>query len=196
MHSVLPAEPVHDGYYLSTYLTEPGLPFLPSSWTRHDNNVSLWRKSGSEVSLVHYWELERFSGIKHHGFGTAGTGQATAMLNVLPADAGRSVLGFAVDGGPDFVTDVTDHAHWYAGGLFLAPPCVNDGGQSLGIALATFAARLKGFTFRFPGACLGSHESDLDAARGTTTVRLPVAYLAGHRVEFTNATRFTAAGPA
>ena len=87
-------------------------------------------------------------------------------------------------------------SHWYAGGLFLAPPCVNDGGQSLGIALATFAARLKSFTFRFPGACLGSHESDLDAARGTTTVRLPVAYLAGHRVEFTNATRFTAAGPA
>ncbi len=375
MQRLLPAEPLDDGYYLSTYLTEPGLPFLLSSWTRHDNNVSLWHKTGSRVTLVHYWELERFSGIKHHGFGAAGTGQATALLDALLADAGvsmadvvecwgtpgtsavdrdpaalyadvplpyhsichlfsaallegppragRSVLGFAVDGGPDFVLDGAHDGHWYAGGLFrdgtatffpvespgplynvaaqrygmeegtlmalataspadaalpdiqaeilsgtrfhgrsafsdsigvldlidaalqtrlagadlpaqpglgprehlvsaamkqvqrlcvavmernvdqalagagvdardtdlalaggyalncptnshlmarygfrrlLAPPCVNDGGQSLGIALATFAARLPDFDFRFPGAYLGSGDGGLAAA--------------------------------
>lgn len=367
--------PLRDGYYLSTYLTEPGLPFLMSSWTRHDNNVSLWRKSGSDVSLVHYWEIERFSGVKHHGFGVAGTEQATTMFNTLLADvdltvsdinecwgtpavlevdrdsAGlyeavplpyhsichlfsaalldgvptreRPVLGFAVDGGPDFVADKGNYEHWYAGGIFLdgkpqlfsvespgplynvaaqrygleegtlmalataspahvelaelqrtiladtrfygraafsdsaevltviearlrsllsktmlatlpylkseehfvsavmkqvqqlcvsimdrnvaeaiahfglssrqvslalaggyalncptnthlmrqygfrqllAPPCVNDGGQSLGIALATFSARLGSFDFRFQGPYLGSRENDFDAS--------------------------------
>lgn len=368
-------KPLRDGYYLSTYLTEPGIPFLVGSWTRHDNNVSLWHKSGPDVTLVHYWELERFSGIKHHGFGVAGIEQATAMLNALLDDVGltvsninecwgtpgitevdsdpaalyaavplpyhsichlfsaallqgppsreRPVLGFGVDGGPDFVADKGKYEHWYAGAVFLggkpqffpvespgalynvaaerygleegtlmalatassahvelpeiqkailsgtrfygrvgfsdavevlnlidaqlcprlsrtelsalpdlqpeehfvsavmkqvqqlclsimdrnteeaiarwglrpqetdlalaggsalncpmnshllmrygfrqllAPPCVNDGGQSLGIALATFSARLSSFAFKFPGAYLGSRENDFDVS--------------------------------
>ncbi|WP_203960669.1 carbamoyltransferase C-terminal domain-containing protein [Actinocatenispora thailandica] len=159
-----------DGHYLSTYLTEPGMPFLNNSWTRHDNNISLWRKSGSQVSLLHYWELERFSGIKHHAFGVADREQATRMLDSLLGDAAvrmsdivevwgtpdvgeqysnaaewyadvalpyhsichlfsaalldgqpsqdRMVLGFAVDGGPDTVIDDPDDVHWYVGGVF------------------------------------------------------------------------------
>lgn len=367
--------PLADGFHLSTYLTEPGLPFLLSTWTRHDNNVSLWLKDGVDVRLVHYWELERHTGIKHHGFGTSGRDQARALLDRLlstyglsTADIGecwgtpgisasdvdasrfyadvalpfhsiahlhsaafldgvpqddRTVLGFAVDGAPDFDSDVRLLDNWYAGGVFraegveffpvespgpmynvaagrygmeegtlmalataspvdadvsdlltevmrsvrfggraaftdgssildevealvrrrvagttptaaagfdaelhvvsavmkqvqrlsvavmernvetaaarwdldlratdlalaggyalncptnshlmrrygfrrlLAPPCVNDGGQSLGIALATIAARIDGFRFQFPGAYLGDDVSGLEAA--------------------------------
>jgi hypothetical protein len=43
-------KPLADGYYLSTYLTEPGAAFLLSTATRHDNSVSLWRKEGESFS--------------------------------------------------------------------------------------------------------------------------------------------------
>ena len=159
--------PLADGFHLSTYLTEPGLPFLLSTWTRHDNNVSLWLKDGVDVRLVHYWELERHTGIKHHGFGTSGRDQARALLDRLlstyglsTADIGecwgtpgisasdvdasrfyadvalpfhsiahlhsaafldgvpqddRTVLGFAVDGAPDFDSDVRLLDNWLPG---------------------------------------------------------------------------------
>ncbi|WP_410646475.1 carbamoyltransferase C-terminal domain-containing protein [Amycolatopsis sp. cmx-4-54] len=46
----------------------------------------------------------------------------------------------------------------------LAPPCVNDSGQSLGIALATIAARTDRFQFRFPGAYAGDPDLQLGDA--------------------------------
>ncbi|WP_086661496.1 carbamoyltransferase C-terminal domain-containing protein [Lentzea kentuckyensis] len=51
----------------------------------------------------------------------------------------------------------------------LAPPCVGDSGQSIGIGLAAFHRRLGRFRFRFPGPYLGTEDLDLDGA------------LAGHR---------------
>ncbi|MEU2763195.1 carbamoyltransferase C-terminal domain-containing protein [Streptomyces sp. NPDC007094] len=48
----------------------------------------------------------------------------------------------------------------------VAPPCVGDDGQSIGIALAAFAKKCgaDGFDFRFPTAYLGGIGGDLDAA--------------------------------
>jgi carbamoyltransferase len=47
----------------------------------------------------------------------------------------------------------------------LAPPCVDDSGQSLGIALGTFYQRCgSDFDFRFPGAYLGNRDDDLSGA--------------------------------
>jgi carbamoyltransferase len=76
---------VDDGYYVSTYLTEPGLPYALGASTRHDNCVALWRKSEFQVELVRYWELERLSGMKQHGLGTAGPDQCKALLAFLLA---------------------------------------------------------------------------------------------------------------
>jgi carbamoyltransferase len=65
-----------DGYYLSTYLSPPGIPRLVNVWPRHDLNVSLWSKSGSALTLEAHWELERISGRKQHGAATV-TAHAT-----------------------------------------------------------------------------------------------------------------------
>lgn len=48
----------------------------------------------------------------------------------------------------------------------LMPPCVDDGGQSIGIGLAAFHKKTAPdpFHFRFPGAYLGRADDDLDAA--------------------------------
>jgi predicted NodU family carbamoyl transferase len=48
----------------------------------------------------------------------------------------------------------------------LAPPCVDDGGQAMGIGLAAFHKRTGGkpFKFSFPGPYLGRADTDLTAA--------------------------------
>lgn len=43
----------------------------------------------------------------------------------------------------------------------LAPPCVGDSGQSIGIALAAFHKKLGRFDFAFPGPYLGTGDQDL-----------------------------------
>lgn len=55
-----------DGYYLSTYLDINELGHLLDLPGRHDQNISLWEKTGDQITLVHYWELERRTGIKMH----------------------------------------------------------------------------------------------------------------------------------
>ncbi|MEU4831042.1 carbamoyltransferase C-terminal domain-containing protein [Streptosporangium sp. NPDC023615] len=57
---------MRDGYYLSSYLTPPGLHRLAMVSYRHDNNISLWHRRGSEIRLLGHWEFERLSGLKHH----------------------------------------------------------------------------------------------------------------------------------
>ena len=55
-----------DGYYLSTYTDVDTLSYLLDIRTRHDHNISLWRKKGNNIKLIHYWELERITRLKHH----------------------------------------------------------------------------------------------------------------------------------
>lgn len=77
-----------DGWYLSTYLTPPGIPRLLGVWPRHDNNVSLWYKRGCEVSLVRNWEIERQTGLKQHGAAFGTIADAWAFLESLLATEG------------------------------------------------------------------------------------------------------------
>lgn len=45
-----------DGYYLSVYLCVHEIGNLYHIFhNRHDYNVSLWKKSGQDIKLVHYW---------------------------------------------------------------------------------------------------------------------------------------------
>lgn len=57
---------MRDGFYLATYLNPTGLHRLAHVRMRHDNNLSLWEKTGDTVRLVRHWELERISGQKMH----------------------------------------------------------------------------------------------------------------------------------
>lgn len=57
-----------NGYYLSVYCSiDPILNHYDrAGFTRHDHNISLWKKKESKIKLVHHWELERLTGRKHH----------------------------------------------------------------------------------------------------------------------------------
>ena len=52
------------GYYLSGYCNITKLGNLYNAGHRHDNNIALWKMEDNKVTLVHYWELERLTGIK------------------------------------------------------------------------------------------------------------------------------------
>ena len=57
---------LNDGYYLSIYSDiDPILNMLNFS-LRHDHNIALFKKEKEKINLVHHWELERITGIKHH----------------------------------------------------------------------------------------------------------------------------------
>lgn len=58
---------LEDGYYISVYSNiDPIMNCYKNCFIRHDHNISLWKKSGSDIKLVHHWELERQTGLKHH----------------------------------------------------------------------------------------------------------------------------------
>lgn len=57
---------MEDGFYLSTYVHVHPLAYCYKTSARHDHNISLWLKEGRKIKLVHYWELERTTGQKHH----------------------------------------------------------------------------------------------------------------------------------
>ena len=157
-----------DGFYLSTYLNPAGIHRIAYARLRHDNNISLWEKSGACVRLVRHWELERLSGQKMHrtpflsladekGFidrllapldlkcgdmaeiwGTPdlATSDDYHLARELPDIAFHSVshlysaalmdsdvffdgtiVGLAVDRGPDRVLDRRLKDRWFAGGV-------------------------------------------------------------------------------
>ena len=58
---------MRDGFYLATYLHIDPLAYLMKIRGRHDQNMSLWKKENNNIKLVHYWELERLTGLKQHG---------------------------------------------------------------------------------------------------------------------------------
>ncbi|MNO17092.1 Decarbamoylnovobiocin carbamoyltransferase [compost metagenome] len=57
---------MRDGFYLSTYIHYDRIAHLLDLNIRHDQNIALWRKESDKIELIHYWELERFSGYKGH----------------------------------------------------------------------------------------------------------------------------------
>ncbi|MFC5407345.1 carbamoyltransferase C-terminal domain-containing protein [Cohnella soli] len=70
-----------DGYYLSIYAHVDELTHLLEAHTRHDQNMALFRKEGENVTLVRFWELERFSRIKAHPYSFFDETEAKAEIN-------------------------------------------------------------------------------------------------------------------
>lgn len=72
-----------NGYYLSTYLEINELGNLYHVSDRHDQNMSLWRVVNQQIELVHYWEMERVTGKKHHRHAFFDANQAKVVINKL-----------------------------------------------------------------------------------------------------------------
>lgn len=54
-----------NGYYLSCYISVSDIGYVLNEHIRHDQNMALWYYDGETISLVHYWEFERYTGLKH-----------------------------------------------------------------------------------------------------------------------------------
>lgn len=74
---------MNDGFYISTYLEIDSLGNIKGLGQRHDHNISLWKKEGENVSLVHYWEFERLSGLKKHKLPFYSKEDANSIINEL-----------------------------------------------------------------------------------------------------------------
>ncbi|MGV9361463.1 carbamoyltransferase C-terminal domain-containing protein [Amycolatopsis sp. NPDC003731] len=95
---------------------------------------------------------------------------------IMERNVDRAVDRFALDPGTTHLALAGGYAlncptnshlmlkYGFAG--LLAPPCVSDGGQSIGMALAAFHKKTGGarFDFTFPGAYLGRADDDVDEA--------------------------------
>lgn len=76
-------------YFLSVYLVQPGENSVLSP--RHDQAVALWRTTEQTVDLVHVWEVERLTGLKHHDWPLFTVANAEAFLNYLLESEGLSL---------------------------------------------------------------------------------------------------------
>lgn len=80
-----------DGMYLSTYLDIDPLRHLLGHVTRHDQSIALWQKSKNHIELVHYWEMERITGIKKHYKAFYSVKDAEDFINCLLGEYGLSL---------------------------------------------------------------------------------------------------------
>lgn len=72
-----------NGYYLSAFICINELSYLTNLGMRGDQNISLWYLDGNDVKLVHYWELERITGIKNHNQSFYNVDSAKRLINEL-----------------------------------------------------------------------------------------------------------------
>lgn len=54
-----------NGYYLSIYISISDIAYVMNEFIRHDQNMALWYYDGDKITLCHYWEFERYTGLKH-----------------------------------------------------------------------------------------------------------------------------------
>jgi len=57
---------IEDGYYISAYCSIDSLGNILQTAFRHDQNISLWKFYDNKLELIHHWEIERLSGMKHN----------------------------------------------------------------------------------------------------------------------------------
>lgn len=81
-----------NGYYLSAYIEiNEYANYYKIDTKRHDQNISLWYFRDGEISLLRYWELERFSRIKHHNKAFFSKEQACLFINQLLTEFNISI---------------------------------------------------------------------------------------------------------
>lgn len=98
-----------DGYYLSTYIFIGKLANLmfPDIVLRHDQNMSLWKKKGKNVFLIKYWELERYSGLKHHEKSLYDEEDFLILVNNLLREVGLTIEDIVEIWGSPIISDVS-----------------------------------------------------------------------------------------
>ncbi|HAU88421.1 MAG TPA: carbamoyltransferase [Lachnospiraceae bacterium] len=74
---------MRDGFYLSTYIHIDPIAYLYNFHIRHDQNISLWKKQGNKIILVHHWELERITGLKRQYKSFYSIQQAKEFIEIL-----------------------------------------------------------------------------------------------------------------
>ncbi|WP_405080191.1 carbamoyltransferase C-terminal domain-containing protein [Paenibacillus chitinolyticus] len=79
-----------DGYYLAAYLHIDPFCHLLNIVQRHDQNMALFLKTGGEIKLVRYWELERVTGMKQHDLSFYDRAQAMRLISRLLQPLGLS----------------------------------------------------------------------------------------------------------
>lgn len=101
---------MRDGYYLSTYIVVDKLANLlfPDILFRHDQNMSLWEKRGRDITLVKYWELERYSGLKHHERAVFDKEDAENIINTLLSEVGITLNDVVEVWGSPVLSNVKD----------------------------------------------------------------------------------------
>ena len=72
-----------DGFYLSAYLHIDKIAHLMKYHIRHDQNMSLWKKEGEHIELLHVWEMERISGLKKCKLSFYSVEQVKDVINSL-----------------------------------------------------------------------------------------------------------------
>ncbi len=72
-----------NGYYLSCYISVSDIGYVVREHIRHDQNMALWYYDGKSICLVHYWELERYTGLKHQMIPFYSIDQVVAVVNEL-----------------------------------------------------------------------------------------------------------------
>ncbi|WP_436536089.1 carbamoyltransferase C-terminal domain-containing protein [Actinoplanes sp. HUAS TT8] len=226
---------MRDGHYLSTYFSPPGVAGALGMWLRHDNNMTLFRLADGRVTVQRHWELERITGMKHHGisaltlddlrdlvdgllraegftlagmnevWGTPGLATVpqedyafteqdlpvhtiahlySAMLMNTHLLREGQILGLAVDGAPDWVLEQHVAQHWYAGGVGRGGKISVESIESP--ANLYFEAALR----------TGMQEGTLMALATATETAIdldPRTLLAGHRFDTRNVRAATAA---
>lgn len=101
---------MRDGYYLSAYIIVDKLAnlYFPDTILRHDQNMSLWEKKGKNVRLIKYWELERYSGLKHHERAVFDKDDAEKIINMLLSEVGISLADIVEVWGSPVVSDINN----------------------------------------------------------------------------------------
>ena len=100
---------MEDGYYLSVYTHYGELAHLYDIGLRHDHNMSLWRKDGQSIQLVHYWEFERLSGLKGHEKSFYDLDHAKSAIARMLAPVGLSLDDLKAIWGTPGLSTTDDH---------------------------------------------------------------------------------------
>lgn len=82
---------MRDRYYLSVYLYINKLAYLTKKELRHDQSIALWKEEEDKISLVHYWELERITGLKQHRRAFYDVNQAREIIEMLLSEYNLSI---------------------------------------------------------------------------------------------------------
>ncbi|WP_167701742.1 carbamoyltransferase C-terminal domain-containing protein [Staphylococcus agnetis] len=100
-----------DGFYIAAYISIDKLGYIENIDIRHDQNISLWKKKDNNITLIHYWELERITGDKQHKTPFYDVNQTKEMFNTLLSEYNISLENIeGIWGIPELDTDNIYHS--------------------------------------------------------------------------------------